>query len=191
MDGRGLQVITSRDRGDFTRTRRLGAARFEQAVRREITRRGGLKPCLRIVRGLFTALSDPAGVIAHRAGALERVQLLLEDWQLTRTRLTQAEQRMTGVLDELGLTAQVTSITGLSPVGAAAILAETGDLRRFATARALVKHAGLARGRNYPAPSPAGPGWPVRDAPGCAWQPGAPSGERSAPTPSTPPATST
>ena len=51
---------------------------------------------------------------------------------------------MTAVLDELGLTALVTSITGLSPVGAAAILAETGDPRRFATARALVKHAGLA-----------------------------------------------
>jgi transposase len=139
-----LQVVTSRDRGDFARTRRLGAARFEHAVRREIIRRGGQKPCLRIVRGLFAALSDPAGVIAHRAGALERVQLVLEDWQLTKTRLTQAEQRMTGVLDELGLTALVTSITGLSPVGAAAILAETGDLRRFATARALVKHAGLA-----------------------------------------------
>ena len=139
-----LQVITSRDRADFTRTRRLGAARFEQAVRREILRHGGQKPCLRILRGLFTALSNPAGVIAHRAGALERVQLLLEDWQLTKTRLTQAEQRMTGVLDELGLTALVTSITGLSPVGAAAILAETGDPRRFATARALVKHAGLA-----------------------------------------------
>ena len=100
--------------------------------------------CLRIVRGLFTALSDPAGVIAHRPGALERVHLLLEDWQLTKTRLAEAEQRMTAVLDELGLTALVTSITGLSPVGAAAILAETGDPRRFATARALVKHAGLA-----------------------------------------------
>jgi transposase len=97
-----------------------------------------------MVRGLFTALSDPAGVIAHRAGALERVQLVLEDWQLTKTRLTQAEQRMTAVLDELGLTALVTSITGLSPVGAAAILAETGGPRRFATARALVKHAGRA-----------------------------------------------
>ncbi len=96
------------------------------------------------MRGLFTALSDPAGVIAHRPGALERVQLLLEDWHLTKTRLTQAEQRMTGVLDELGLIALVTSITGLSPVGAAAILAETGDPRRFATARALAGHAGLA-----------------------------------------------
>jgi hypothetical protein len=124
-----LQAITSRDLGDFARTRRLGPARFEQAVRREIVRRGGQKPCLRIVRGLFTALSDPAGVIAHRAGALERVQLLLEDWQLTGTRLTQAELRMTGVLDELGLTALVTSITGVSPVGAAAILAETGGRR--------------------------------------------------------------
>jgi len=51
---------------------------------------------------------------------------------------------MTGVLDELELTELVTSISGLSAVGAAAILAEAGDPRRFATARAMVKHAGLA-----------------------------------------------
>lgn len=51
---------------------------------------------------------------------------------------------MTTVLDELGLTELATSIHGLSPVGAAAILAETGDPTRFTTARALVKHAGLA-----------------------------------------------
>ncbi|MEV2226733.1 transposase [Nocardia vinacea] len=38
----------------------------------------------------------------------------------------------------------VTSITGLSAVGAAAILAQTGDPTRFTTARALVEHAGLA-----------------------------------------------
>jgi transposase len=139
-----LSVIAGRDGGDFGRTRRLGASRFEQAVRREITRRGGRKPCLRIVRGLFAALSDPAGVIAHRVGALERVQLLAEDWQLTKDRLAETEQRMTAVLGELGLTALATSITGLSPVGAAAILAETGDPTRFATARAVVKHAGLA-----------------------------------------------
>ena len=47
------------------------------------------------------------------------------------------------MLDELGLTALVTTIPGLSAVGAAAILAETGDPTRFDTARALVKHAGL------------------------------------------------
>jgi transposase len=139
-----LSVITGRDGGDLERTRRLGMARLEHAVRREVIRRGKRKPCLRIVRKVFAALADPAGVTAHRRGALERVQLLLEDWQLTGERIGQAEQRMTAVLDELGLTGLATSITSLSAVGAAAILAETGDPRRFATARALVKHAGLA-----------------------------------------------
>jgi transposase len=139
-----MWVLLDRDGADFSRTRRLGLARFETAVRREITRRGGQKPCLRIVRKLFTALADPTGVLAHRRGALERVQLLLEDWADTQRKLVETETRMTGVLAELELTELVTSIHGLSPVGAAAILAETGDPTRFATARALVKHAGLA-----------------------------------------------
>ena len=50
---------------------------------------------------------------------------------------------MVEVLDELGLTDYLTSIPGLSAVGAAAILAETGDPTRFDSARALAKHAGL------------------------------------------------
>ena len=37
----------------------------------------------------------------------------------------------------------MTSIPGVSAVGAAAMLAETGDPARFASPRALVKHAGL------------------------------------------------
>ena len=122
-----LWVILDRDGGDFTRTRRLGLARFETAVRREIFKRGGQKPCLRIVRKLYSALADPTGVLTHRRGALERVQLLLEDWADTQRKLTDTETRMTAVLDELKLTELATSIHGLSPVGAAAILAETGD----------------------------------------------------------------
>jgi transposase len=140
----GLAVVLDRDGGDLTRTRRLGAARFEHAIRREITKRGGLKPCLRIVREQFAALADPAGVAAHRTGALERVQLLLVDWVHAHERLADTETRMVAVLDELQLTGLVCSIPGISTVGAAAILAQTGDPRRFATARALVKHAGLA-----------------------------------------------
>ena len=50
---------------------------------------------------------------------------------------------MVAVLDELDLTGLVTSIDGLTAVGAAAILAETGDLVRFGSPRAVVKHAGL------------------------------------------------
>ena len=139
-----MSVILDRDGADLTRTRRLGQARFEGAARREVTRRGGQRACLRIVRLLFAALADPAGVLAHRPGALERVQLLLQDWHETRRRLADTEARMTSVLDELHLSELATSITGLSALGAAAILAETGDLTRFATSRALVKHAGLA-----------------------------------------------
>lgn len=139
-----MSIVVDRDGGDLDRTRRLGWARFERAVRREITKRGGQKPCLRIARKLFTALADPAGVIAHRRGALERISLVLEDWAIDAQRLAETERRMTAVLDELELTALVTSIHGLSAVGAAAILAETGDPHRFATSRALVKHAGLA-----------------------------------------------
>lgn len=50
---------------------------------------------------------------------------------------------MVAVLDELDLTELVCSIPGLSAVGAAAILAETGDLTRFSSPRSVVKHAGL------------------------------------------------
>ena len=139
-----LTVVVERDGGELARTRRLGWTRFETAVRKHITKQGRQKPCLRIARGVFAALSDPVGVSAHRAGALERVALLLEDWQHAHARLADTEARMLTVLDDLQLSELVTSITAVSALGAAAILAQSGDPRRFATARALVKHAGLA-----------------------------------------------
>jgi transposase len=114
-----MSVVLGRDAGDLARTRRLGLARLETAVRREITRRGRQRPCLRIVRLVFAALSDPAGVTAHRPGALERVSLLLTDWLETHRRLGDTELRMTSILDQLRLTELVTSITGLSAIGAA------------------------------------------------------------------------
>jgi transposase len=139
-----LTVVVDRDGGDLGRTRRLGWVRFESAVRRLIAKQGGQRLCLRITRRVFAALTDPAGVHAHRAGALERVALLLADWTHAHARLEDTEARMLAVLDELQLTELVTSIPGISALGAAAILAQTGDPRRFVTARALVKHAGLA-----------------------------------------------
>jgi transposase len=138
-----LAVTLSRCCGDLARVRRIGPARFEAAVRRELPRWGAAWPCLRIVRGVYGALADPAGVTVHRLGALERAGLALEDWRDTRARLADVEARMVAVLDELGLTGLLATIAGLTPVGAAAILAETGDLARFATPRSLVKHARL------------------------------------------------
>ena len=130
--------------GDLSRVTRLGRKRFDAAVRRQVARWDAVNPWQKIIDGVLAACAGPAGVTAMRRGALERVALLLDDWRDSQARLAHTEQRMTAVLDELGLTGLVTSITGLSAVGAASVLAETGDPRRFTTGRALVKHAGLA-----------------------------------------------
>ena len=138
-----LAVVLDRCAGDLARVRRLGLDRFTVAVRRELPRWGAARPCLRIVRAVFAAPADPAGVAAHRPGALERAHFALGDWRDARARLADVEARMVAVLDDLGLTRLVTTIAGLTAAGAAAILAETGDPARFATPRSLVKHAGL------------------------------------------------
>jgi transposase len=138
-----MAVVLDRAGGDLRRVRRLGRARFTAAVRRELPRWGATRPCLRIVAAVFDALADPVGVTAHRPGGLERAQLVLEDWQHTRRRLADIEARMVTVLDEFDLTRLVTSIDGLTAVGAATLLAETADLTRFRSPRAVVKHAGL------------------------------------------------
>lgn len=160
-------------------------------MRREITKRGGQRPCLRIARKLFVALSDPAGVIAHRPGALERVQLLLEDWTENERKLTDTEARMTAVLGELELTELVPSISGISAVGAAAILAETGDPNRFSPRGRWSSTPASPHGRSCRAPSPVAPGSPDKAGHGCGSRPGEPSGGLCRPTPSTPPGTAT
>ena len=185
----GLAVVVDRDGGDLTRTRtrRLGATRLEHAIRREITKRGGSKPCLRIVHELFAALADPAGVAAHRAGALERVQLLLVDWLHAHERLADTETRMVAVLDELQLTGLVCSIPGISAVGAAAILAQTGDPAASPPHGPWSSTPGSHRARNCQATSRAGPSSPARAGPGYGSPHGAQSGAPNARTPSTRP----
>ena len=134
--------------GDLAALAAAGADAFTAAARARLSRFAATRLSHRITRGFFTALTDPAGVAAQRPGGLERAGLVLADWQHTRTRLTDVESRMIGVLDAMGLTALVCSIPGLSAVGAAVILAETGDLSRFASARSVVKHAGLNPAEN-------------------------------------------
>jgi transposase len=134
--------------GDLAGLAAAGLDAFTTAARARLSRFGAARLSHRIAQGVFASLSDPAGVAAQRPGALERSGLVLADWQHTRTRLTDVESRMVAVLDAMGLTALVTSIPGLSAVGAAVILAETGDLSRFASARSVVKHAGLNPAEN-------------------------------------------
>ncbi len=143
-----MSAVTGRCGGNPARLRTMGYEKFTAAVRRELPRWGGSKLRYRIVHGLWEALADTGGVASERRGALERVRLLLGDWMSLRARLADAEERMTGIVGELGLTTLATSIDGLSAVGAAVILAETGDLTRFHSARAVVKHAGLNPAEN-------------------------------------------
>ena len=133
--------------GDLSVIGRWGWARFAAAVRRELPAHGTSRWYSTIVRAVFDAATDPAaagtGVLGQRAGALERVRFALADLAHARAEVTVVEERMVELLDDLGLTGLVTSMPGLSAVGAATILAETGDPTRFSSARALVKHAGL------------------------------------------------
>jgi hypothetical protein len=122
----------------------LGWDGFAAAVRREL---GVTRWYSAIVRAVFDAATDPArsqvGVVGQRAGALERLAYALADLAARRAEIIEVEVRMLGVLDELDLTELVSSIPGVSAIGAATILAEAGDPTRFGSARALVKHAGL------------------------------------------------
>lgn len=130
--------------GDLGVIGRWGWTRFATAVRREL---GPTRWYSAIVRAVFDAATDPAhaavGVLDQRGGALERVGYACADLLARRSEIVEVESRMLGVLDELSVGGLAASIPGVSPIGAAAILAESGDPHRFSSARALVKHAGL------------------------------------------------
>ena len=114
---------------------------------RELPRWGGQRLAAHHRRGVHRAYRCGRGVsaTARRAGARPLGARRLAHCQ---ARLAEVETRMVEVLDELGLTEYLTSIPGVSAVGAAAILAETGDPTRFDSPRALVKHAGLCPREN-------------------------------------------
>jgi transposase len=85
---------------------------------------------------------------------------------------------MVEVLDHLELTGLVTTISGLSAIGAAAIL-RNRDLTRFDSPRAVVKHAGLCPVRTPATPCRVESASPVEGAPGYARAHGEPSGSPS------------
>jgi hypothetical protein len=172
-----LAVVLDRCDGRPERLARLGPTRFEAAVRREFPRWGGQRgPRRRIVAGVFAALNDQAGVLAQRPGALQRATWVLSDWRAAKTRRAEVESRMVAILDELGLTELVTSIPGISAVGAAAILAETGDPTRFDTPGRWSNTPGCARARTPAALLLANRGFRDGVGPGCGWLPGGRSG---------------
>ena len=143
-----LQVVTSRCGGDPARLAAPGLEEFTALVRAAVPGWGGKRALRRITGRVFAALADTEGVVAwSRRGLLRRVADELGDLARTRARLRAVEADMVLVLGELGLS-RLGDIPGLSAVGAAAILAETGDPHRYDSSSSLVKHAGLSPSDN-------------------------------------------
>jgi transposase len=117
---------------------------FGAALREQLVALGGKKVWRRIALAVHAAATDPGGIAAERDAILERATFARQDWMAALAALADIEARMVAVLDGLGLARLVTTIPGLTAVGAAVILAQTGDPSRYDTPRAWVKHAGLA-----------------------------------------------
>jgi transposase len=126
----------------------LGWEEFAALVRAALPGWGGqrLGPAARAV---FTALSDGRGVARMRRAALRRAAGALGDLKHARAQQARAEASMAALLAELGIdTARICQIPGLTPASLAAVLAETGDLRQYASSSSVVKHAGMSPARN-------------------------------------------
>lgn len=139
-----MTVALSRSNGELARVRRLGRVRFTAAVRHDLPRWGAHRLWSGIAERVFQALEHPDGVLTLRPGLLERAELALDDLHDTRRRRVQTESRMLAILTDLDLTELACSISGITPLTAACLLAETGDITRFTSGRSLVKHAGIA-----------------------------------------------
>jgi transposase len=143
-----LQVVTARCGGDPGRLAGRGVEEFTALVRGAVAGWGGQRPDGRVLRAVFAALTDTEGVVAwSRRGLFRRIAGELGDLARTRAQQRAAEADMVVVLAELGLS-RLGDIPGLTAVGAAAILAEAGDPRRYGTSSSLVKHAGMSPAGN-------------------------------------------
>jgi transposase len=143
-----VQVVTSRCGGDPARLAGLGPEEFTGLARSAVGGWGGQRPVAAICRRVLAAAGDAGGAVAWSRRALfRRVADELGDLARTRAQLRAAEADMVTVLGELGLS-RLGDIPGLTALGAASILAEAGDPRRYDSSSSMVKHAGLAPAGN-------------------------------------------
>jgi hypothetical protein len=104
----------------------MSEQQFLAAVHGQLVLPGGKKLWRRIALAVHAAAAEPGGIAEERAAIAERAAFAFADWMSTPGALADAESRMLAVLDELGLTGLVTTIPGLSAVGAAVIYGSRG-----------------------------------------------------------------
>jgi transposase len=139
-----LEVVTAQCGGDPGRLADLGEQEFFAQVTAAARGWGASRADRRITRNVLAVLDDPDAVGWSRRGLFRRIAGELGDLRRLRAQLETAEAEMRAVLGgELGLS-RLGDIPGLTLTGAAVILAEAGDPRRYETSKSLVKHAGLS-----------------------------------------------
>jgi hypothetical protein len=186
-----LSVVVARDDGNLARTRRLGLDRFTRLVRTEVIRVGRPSRAYGSSARSSRRSARPRGWSSTARPAFERIGWILTDWERARADQIVVEARMVAVLGQLELTDLVCSIDGLSPVGAAAILVETGDLPGSPPPAPWSSSPGWPLGKGCPAPSPARPACPAPDGRGCGRRRGGRCGDAYRTTACTPPAIGT
>jgi transposase len=142
-----LEVVTSRCGADPARLAGAGEEEFLALVRDAAPGWGTSRPDRRIARKVLALADDPDAVAWSRRGLFRRIRAELDDLQRARRQLKEAEAAMGALLAGLGL-ARLGDIPGLTLAGAAVILAEAGDPRRYETSSSMVKHAGLSPSDN-------------------------------------------
>jgi transposase len=143
-----VRVALAAGDGDLDAVHARGRDTFLDAARAGLPAWGATRLCRRIAVAVHAALTEGTGVHVQRPGALERARDTLRDWQTVRDEIAAVDAAMLDILDQVGVLEVAGTIRGVSAISVAAILAETGDPARFATARAIVKHAGLAPADN-------------------------------------------
>jgi transposase len=143
-----LETVMSGRGGDLAAVAAAGYEQFAAAAAARLSGWGGRRLGPSAAK-MFAALAGPQPVPRMLRAAARRVRGALEDLKYARNRRERAETEMIAMLGELGIDYQrVCQIPGLTPAGLAAILAEAGDLRRYASSSSLVKHAGMSPARN-------------------------------------------
>jgi hypothetical protein len=143
-----VQLVADRCGGQPGMLAAMGEQAFIALVRAAVPGWGGQRAFGPIAGRIFAALTSTEGVVVScRRGLLRRCADELGDLQRARAQLRAVEADMAAVLAELGLS-RLGDIPALTVVGAAAILAETGDPRRYDSSSSLVKHAGLSPSEN-------------------------------------------
>jgi transposase len=128
---------------DPEETRAMSYEAFSEAVEEKLPHVGAKRKSHKVMRAFYEAVSDPRQLSWERVELQSGQPSPSATWWPQPGRSPRRKKRWSGSWRLLGCLDLAKTIPGLSAVGTAAILAETGDPRRYDSGRTWVKHAGI------------------------------------------------